>query len=280
MDPQLPSIVFGLLSASSWGAGDFCGGIATRQSNVYRVVIVSQLFGGLLLLGLALLLAEPVPQPSDLLLGALAGLAGGLGLTALYQGLAHGRMGVVAPVAAVVSAAMSVAFGTLVEGLANWMQLGGFAFALLAVWLSSGAGDKVHTGGRDLALPVAAGLGFGLFLILIGHVSDTAVFWPLLTARGASLVMLLAVAMLGRRRPSPAREHLGLIALTALFDTGGNACFALAAQAGRLDIAAILASLYPAGTVLLARYILREQITRRQWAGVAAALAAVTLIAV
>ncbi len=279
MDREILGIGFGLASALSWGAGDFGGGVASKRSNVYGVVVVSQAVGLVLLAGLALLLAEPLPTAGDALWGAAAGLAGGVGLVALYRGLATGRMGVVAPVAAVVSAGVPVAFGLLLEGVPSAAQLLGFGLALAAVWIISRSGDGAVVRARDLALPLAAGLGFGIFFILIDHVSERIVLWPLVAARVASLLMLVTVAVVSRQGQRPDRRSLPLMALAGLFDTGGNAFYALAAQAGRLDVAAVLGSLYPATTVLLAHFLLRERISGRQWLGVAAALAAVVLIA-
>ena len=278
MNPELLGVLFGLASAASWGAGDFSGGVATRRCHVIGVVVVSQVVGLGLLLVLALLLGEPLPATVDLLWGAAAGLAGGLGLAALYRGLAVGRMGVVAPVNAVLSAAVPVLFGALVEGLPAARQLLGFGLALVAVWLVSRSGDGTRLRLRDLGLPVLAGLGFGTFLIVIGQVSETAILWPLIAARAASITLLVGVAI-ARRRPLPAAGQLPLVALVGLFDTGGNAFYALAAQAGRLDTAVVLSSLFPAATVLLARILLKEELSLLQWVGVTLALAAVLLIA-
>ncbi len=269
----------GLASALSWGAGDFSGGLASQRSPVLGVVIASQLVGLGLLAGLALLFGEPVPAAADLLWGAGAGLAGGLGLVALYRGLAGGRMGVVAPVNAVVSAAVPVLFGAWFAGLPAAPQLAGFGLALVAVGLVSRPGDGGHLRPRDLGLPLLSGLGFGLFLVVIGRVSASAIFWPLVAARASSLGMLLVVAALLRQGQRPAWNQLPLIATVGLLDTGGNAFYALAAQAGRFDVAAVLSSLYPAVTVLLAWAVLKEPISRAQWLGVAAALVAVGLIA-
>lgn len=279
MNLELSGILFGLASAASWGAGDFSGGLAAKRSPVYSVVILSQLVGLVLLVALALLLSEPFPTPSDLLWGAAAGLVGGLGLMALYQGLATGRMGVVAPVNAVVSAALPVLFGIWVEGPPAIQQFAGFGLAFVGVWLVSRSSDVDAFLPRTLGLPLLSGLGFGVFLIIIGRVSESVVLWPLVAARCSSIGLLLVVTGLSQRRDVPARVHLPLLALAGLFDTGGNAFYALAAQAGRLDVAAVLSSLYPAVTVLLARFVLDERLSRTRWLGVAAALAAVVLIA-
>jgi uncharacterized membrane protein len=270
--------VLGLASAASWGLGDFSGGLATRRSNVYGVVVISQAVGLVLLVVLALLFCEPMPPTVELAWAAAAGLAGTGGLLALYSGLAAGPMGVVAPVAAVSTAALPVAFGTLFEGLPSAASLVGFGLAFVAVWLVSGSGRDRALRARDLALPLAAGVGFGFFLILIGRTSDAALLWPLVMARVVSLTALGFVA-LGRRAAMPAAGLMPLAALTGVFDAGGNAFYALAAVVGRLDAAAVLSSLCPAVTVLLARAILKERISRRQWLGLAAALVAVLLIA-
>ncbi len=279
MGSELAAVLLGLTSAAFWGAGDFSGGMATKRSNVFGVIIISQLIGAAFLVVLALILNEALPTPADMLIGALAGLFGAAGLVALYSGLASGRMGVVAPVAAVVSAAVPVMAGLFLEGLPAVVQLVGFLLALGAVWLLSDAGHGQKLRLEELGLPVAAGLGFGLFFILIDRVSDSAVLWPLVGARLASITMVLTVSLLFRRLAPPAVKQLPLIALAGLLDSGGNTFFALAARAGRLDIAAILASLYPAMTVLLAWLILGERLSVRQWLGLVLALVAVIFIA-
>ena len=277
--PPLLGIIYGLAAASSWGAGDFCGGLAARRTHVYSVVILSQTVGLGLLILLALLLAEPVPALSDLLLAAVAGLAGTIGLAALYGGLATGPMGVVAPIAAVVSVVLPLIFGLFLEGFPALPQLLGFALALFAVWLITrpGTGARIET--RHLVLPLIAGIGFGVFLILIDHVSAAAVLWPLAAARAASIPALLIALIIARQPAKPAASLIPLILLVGLLDTGGNAFYALAARAGRLDIAAVLGALYPAMTVVLAQFVLKERLSRREGLGLALALLAVVLIA-
>lgn len=273
------AIVYGLASATSWGAGDFSGGLATRREDVYRVVMLSQVIGGVLLLGLILWLAEPVPPRGVIITGGIAGLAGALGLMALYLGLARGRMGVVAPVAAIVTAVLPVGVGILQEGVPSPVQLGGFALALLAVWLLAGTGTVARIHPQELRLAVTAGVGFGLFLIFIDRVSSTAILWPLVGARVASVCLLTMVVLARRGETRPTRSPWRFIALAGICDTGGNAFFALASRAGRLDISAVLGSLYPAATVLLAWLVLHERLERWQWAGVFSALVALGLIA-
>ena len=275
----LLGIGFGLAAASSWGAGDYCGGLASRRTNVYGVVLVSQFVGLVLLSTLALLLSEPCPTLTDMAWAAIAGVGGAVGLSALYHGLATGPMGVVAPVAAVVSVILPLIFGLFLEGMPGLPQLLGFGLALCAVWfITRGDGSSIQV--RDLVLPVVAGLGFGVFFILIDHVSAAAVLWPLAAARVASVSALLVVILLTRQPARPAAGQMPLILMSGLCDTGGNAFYALAAKAGRLDIAAVLSSLYPAVTVILAWLILKERLTRTQGFGLALAMIAVLLIAV
>ena len=275
----LLGIGFGLAAALSWGTGDYAAGLASRRTNVYGVVIVSQFVGLVLLTVLALLLAEPVPTPSDLVWGAIAGLGGTTGLVALYRGLATGPMGITAPIAAVVSVILPLLFGLFLEGLPAPPQLLGFGLALCAVWFITRTGDGSRIKARVLVLPLVAGLGFGVFLILIDHVSAAAILWPLAAARVTSVLALLLVVLVTRQRARPAAGQMLLVLMAGVCDTGGNAFYALAASAGRLDIAAVLGSLYPAATVLLARLILKERISRLQGVGLALAMIAVLLIA-
>jgi len=269
--------LFGLASALCWGAGDFCGGLATKRTHVYGVVLASQLVGVVMLTGLALAFGEQVPPQAHLLWGALGGLVGTLGLVAFYRALASGRMGAAAPVAGVVGAAAPAILGTFLQGWPGALPSLGFVLALAAVWFISRT-DNTNVQRRDLGLALFAGLCFGGFFTFIHRASETAVYWPLVAARLASLSALFAFATLTRQPRAPAQEHLPLIALVGVLEVGGNAFYALSTRAGRLDVAAVISSLYPAATVWLAWVILKEKITRMQSVGVLAALAAIVLI--
>jgi drug/metabolite transporter (DMT)-like permease len=272
------AVVFGLASALSWGAGDFSGGLATKRAPVFVVLTISHGVGLLLLIVLALVWGEPLPAVSYLGWGFAAGLAGAVGLASLYRALAVGRMGLVAPVSALLTAALPALFGVLTEGVPGTLKLVGFALALLGIWLVAGTGAS--GGSRDgLGLAVLSGCGFGLFFILVHRAGASAIFWPLTAARIGSLGLVLPIA-LGRRqfvRPDP--RLLGLMLLAGVLDVAGNAFFVLAGQSGRLAVAAILSSLYPASTVLLAALLLGERVLRVQLLGIVAALAAIALIA-
>lgn len=293
------AILSGLVAAVAWGTGDFAGGLASRRAAVLRVVLVSQLVGVLVLIALGIGLGHPAPRPVDLRWGLLAGLAGGLGLLLLYLSLARGKMGVAAPLTAVASGGIPLLVGFLTEGLPSLTQLGGFALALVAIWIISRPDDTGDFRPRDALLPLLAGVGFGAFMALIGQVSDGAGFiWPLVATRAASMATLLGVWAVAERRGRRSMGTTGgvgalllatpaatafpwlLAALAGLGDTAGNAFFALSAQTGRLDVAAVLSALYPAATVVLARLVLDERLTARQGVGVVLALAAVALIAI
>jgi uncharacterized membrane protein len=274
---EFTPIAFGLASAALWGAGDFWGGWTSKRQSVYSVIVSSQIIGLLLFVMLAFASGERVPPPDDLMLSALGGLAGGLGIIALYRALAEGRMGVAAPVSAVVAAALPVPVSYVLDGAPKAEQFIGFGLALIAVWfISRSEGAQVRW--RELGLPVIAGIGFGVFFIFIGHVSDHAVWWPLVTVRTVSLSTLLIVSTVQRQPRLVERRYWLLAALVGALEVGGNAFFALAGQTGRLDVAAVISSLYPATTVWLAWLILKERLSRPQLLGVAAALAAIVLI--
>src|SRR5258708_16235730 len=194
MSQELNTVAFGLAASLSWGIGDFSGGLATRRASVFSVVVAAHATGLVLLVVLALAWSEPLPSALDVVWGGTAGLAGAVGLAAFYRALAVGRMGITAPITAVLAAAMPVIFSAFSPGLPSLVQFAGFILALLAVGLiSRSEGAKGRPEGLGLAL--LAGLGFGGFLILLGQVSPGAIFWPLSVGRFSSTLFLLAIAL-------------------------------------------------------------------------------------
>lgn len=272
-------VAFGLASALFWGAADFTGGLATRRTNVYGVVIAAQAVGMVLITTLAIITGEPVPPLQSWLWAGIAGIGGGVGLMPLYRALATGQMSVAAPVSAVVAAAIPVLVSALVEGLPGVLTFSGFAFALVAVWLISRDEDGTAIRLKILYLPLMAGLTFGLFFVCMHQASQDATLWPIVGSRSSSIVSLLAYALATRQPWKPARSHWPLIALSGLVDVSGNVFYVLGGQIGRMDVAAVLGSLYPGSTVALARLILRERIARVQTVGILLALVAIVLIA-
>lgn len=275
-------LLFGLASALTWGTADFSGGIATRRNSVYTVIIISQLVGLACLLLIASFTGFSIPFTwRQTFWGGIAGVSGALGLVALYRGLAYGRMSVVAPVSALITALFPILFGLFLEGLPRPLTLFGFGISLPAIWLVSGSGSERVAPG-ELLLPVSAGLGFAGFFIFIDRVADEAVLWPLIAARLAS-TSALAIYVISNRNARfqflPVRT-LPPIFLAGIFDIGGNAFFILATRYGRLDIASVLAAFYPAATVVLARVLLSENISIRQWVGIFIAVLALGLLAI
>jgi drug/metabolite transporter (DMT)-like permease len=267
----------GLLSAAVWGGGDFAGGIAAKRVNVFRAVALAQAVGLLSMLLLAWLTGEPVPPGRDLAWGALAGITGTCGIASLYQGLAIGRMGIVAPVAAVVSAIIPVLVGMRLEGAPAPLQLAGFVLAVASIWLIARPDGQVDTH-RGLGLAILAGGCFGLFLVCGKQAGHHVVFWPMVAARMASVTLMSVLTVCSPPDRRPLRPALASMLVSGLFDAIGNALFIAATRHGRLDVASVLSSLYPASTVVLARVLLKERISRLQTAGIVGALIAVALI--
>jgi len=271
------AILFGLLSALTWGAGDFNGGLAVKRSNPYGVIAVAHTVSLLLLLITVFIIGEPIPPLHDWVWGGVSGLTGAIGLLLLYRSLAEGRMSVAAPVSAVVAAILPVLVGLLQDGLPAIWVLGGFVLALVAVWLVSG-GEGLAIRFDDLRMPVMAGIAFGAFFISIERASQTSLVWPLIAVRIVSVSTMLGYALLTRQNWVPKRESLVPILLSSVLDTLGNAFYVLSARTGRLDVAAVLGALYPGATVILAWIFLKENITRIQTVGILLALTAIVLL--
>ncbi len=265
----------GLASAASFGTADFCGGVASKRAQVFGVLTIARASGLAIITTLAVMTHEQFPSPRELLWGAAAGLVGGIALPALYRALATGKMGIAAPITSVLSAALPVVVSAASEGLPRPLQIAGLILALVALWFISRPEGKLRPQGIGLAL--FAGLGFGSFLVFMRQATRTAVYWPLAVAIATSLVVAIVI-LIAQRGALPQFGLLPLSCAAGVLDSFGNYFFILASQRGRLDVAAVLSSLYPAVTVLLARLVLKERFTRVQFAGVTAAIIAVPLI--
>jgi drug/metabolite transporter (DMT)-like permease len=273
-----------LASAGSWGTADFLGGLVTRRVGALLTGLASQSVGLVGAVAIALLARETLPPPAALFWGALAGLAGLGGILALYRALADGTMGVASPVAAVIGAGLAAVVGILLGDHLGPTGLAGIACALLAIAVVSGLGVRGRVGPSDLAtlpLILAAGIGFAGFFLGIDQAvrAGGQVWWPLVAARVASVtVNLVVVARVGRGGPSLVGSWR-LLAAVGMGDLLGNALFVLANDQGALSVAAVLSSLYPVATVLLARLVLGERLRLGQAFGVGLALVGVVLIA-
>jgi len=276
------AVLLALLSALVYGSADFLGGLATRRATAFAVVALSQGAGLVVVLALLPWLGGRL-QPADLLWGAAAGLAGSVGLVVFYRALAAGVMSVVAPVTAVSAAAVPVLVGLAFGERLTVVTTLGIALALVAVLLvAAEEGISSLRRVRPIALVPALGAGaaFGLFFVLLDQTRSSAGLSPLVAARSASVVLVVLLAASTRRSLRVPRPTLGTVLVAGGADMAANALFLLAVHAGGpLAIVGVLASLYPASTVLLAQFVLRERLAGAQVVGLAAAAAAVTLIA-
>jgi drug/metabolite transporter (DMT)-like permease len=273
--------VLALSSSLLWGTADFAGGLLTRRRAVLAVLLVSQ--AGAVAVAVVLLAASggPGPRTAGVAWGLGSGLLGVVALAAFYRGLAIGTMSIVAPVSAT-GAAVPVAVGVLRGERPGAVQLAGIALALVGIVLAARAPEDAPAGRAtrtSLALALAAAVGFGTFFVGVQRsAAHGSVAWTLLSVRGGELVVLaLAAAALRPALPREGRELAALVPLGAL-DAGANALYALATTHGLLSLVSVLGSLYPAVTVLLARAVLHERVTRAQEVGVLATLAGVVAI--
>jgi drug/metabolite transporter (DMT)-like permease len=277
LNSTLLAATFALFAAITWGSGDFTGGLATRRIGPLYTVLISYTVGLLVLTVAALARHEQIPPPTDLIWGAMGGVSGMVGLGFLLRGFATGRMGIVAPVSAVLAAAIPVIVSAFTEGLPRALQILGFGLAIISIWLLS---RPEKFGGRPagLGLALLAGMGFGGFFTALGQVGESAVFWPLVAGRLICCALMVLYIFFRRGPVIPWTASLGLLILAGMLDVSGNFFFLLAVQSGRLDIAAVLGSLYPAVTAILARLIVRERMARLQVIGVVGAVLAIALI--
>lgn len=276
------AILFGLLSALSWGAGDFAGGLGSRRAGALRTVLLAEIWGLLLLLASLTVFHENPIGWWDVLWSAAAGAVGAVGLVVLYQAMTRGQMSIAAAVSSVTAAALPVLAGAVLEGLPGYLTLMGILLALLAIWLiSQENGRKImplRLGG--LGLPLLSGLSFGLYFILIHQSSQQAILWPIISARIAGSLSLAVIMAFSRQPWLPQRSAWPYILLVGILDVCGNLFYILAGRAGRLDTSAVLGSLYAGVTVIMAWLFLKERITRRQWVGILAALGAIALMTI
>ena len=277
----MTSILFGFTSAIAWGTGDFAGGIASRRASAYRATLYGEAVGLAMLLAAAVVVRESPMPWQDWAWCVLAGALGATGLLILYRSMVESQMSLAAPISGLMAAALPVIVGSLLQGLPGPATFLGFALALLAVWLVSqaeGAPPQALARLSELRLPLISGVCFGMYFILIHQGSQHALLWPMIVARCSGTISLTIFAVHQREVRLPAFTLLPWVLLNAAGDIGGNTFYILAGQAGRMDVAAVLGSLYPGMTVILAWLLLKEKITRLQLAGILAALAAIVLL--
>jgi drug/metabolite transporter (DMT)-like permease len=275
------AVLLGLCAAITYGAADFVGGLVTKRASAFWVVLISQAIGAPAIL-LMLPLFGGEPSRAALLWGAASGIGGGAGVLLLYRGLSIGRMAVVAPITAVLAAAVPVVFGLATGERPAPLSLVGVGLGFVAVALISGAPDGSGAGRVRNGVPQALGAGvfFGLFFITLDRAPEGSGMWPLLGARISALVLVGALILVTRASLKREPGTLRAIAAAGALDVLANAFYLSATRRGLLSLVAVLTSLYPATTILLARVFLSERLALLQVAGLLVGAGAVVLIAV
>ena len=242
------------------------------------IVLLTQTTGMVVATVLFLVRGEAFPGVVDIGWSVATGVAGVIGISALYAGLAAGRMSVVAPVTGVLAAVIPVTVGIVLEGLPGAEILVGIGLALVAVVLVSRVGGET-SGSSGLRYALVAGCGLGLFNVLIAQVTPGLVFGPLAILRATQALIIVGFIVVAGASWRLPRSIVPGVLLVGVLDMSGNAFFIAARQAGDLAIAATLSSLYPVTTTILAALVLRERIGRSHAVGIALAGLAVALIA-
>jgi uncharacterized membrane protein len=302
------NVLLALAAAALWGGGDFSGGMGVKRAgggtgSALRVVILSHAMSLIVLFAFACLRGDPFPHGTVLAWGLAAGVAGGVSLTCFYTALSRGAMGAASAVSGLMAAALPAALTLWTDGSPGRVPILGFALAATAIWLIAAGPNETPVARGTMALSVCAGAGFGIYFVALKMAGSAGMVWPMATARMGSLSVcsLLLGGMrlreMRRRAPHSSQETAmngarrsvrGTVGMartvvlwavsTAVLDTSGNLIFIAATRAGRLDVAAVLASLYPASTILLAAAMLGERPTRRQGWGMGIAAVAVVLV--
>jgi drug/metabolite transporter (DMT)-like permease len=275
---QVVSAGYSLAAVLCWGISDFTGGYASRRSDAFLVTLLAHASGFGLMLVLAVTTQAAFPSRASQLWAIAAGALGGSALAIFYRALSLGNMGLIAPVSAVLAAAIPTAYGMTVQGVPGTFSAAGFLLAGVGIWLISRPESGLR---RPEGLPSAiiAGLGFAGFFLCINRTGNSSALWSAVFSRVGSFAMV-AIIVLGRRAKVSLETGDAMRGLFAgMLDVTGTAFFIRANQTGRLDAAVVLSSLYPAVTVLLARLFLKEHFTRWKVLGILAALVAVPMIA-
>lgn len=275
---QYVPAAYSLTAVGVWGTSDFLGGIGARRANAFLFTAIVHVSGMVVVGAIALLIHAPFPEMSSVLWSLLAGALGGLALVFFYRALSRGNMGLIAPVAAVLSAAIPTIVTAFGEGLPGTRKVLGFVLAGIGVWLISRTeGDAGRPEGLGVA--VLAGIGFAGFYLCTHKAGNASALWVATVSRSASFLVTGLIVLFGRHLSRVSAPVLGIALTAGMLDIGGSIAFVRAAQIGRLDIAVVLSSLYPAVTVVLARVFLHEHFSRARTLGMVAALAAVPMIA-
>src|SRR5437868_13067916 len=265
-----------------WGASDFTGGYGARRANAFVLTAFSHLCGCVLMLAISFAEHAPLPSRASILWSIAASSMGGFSLALFYRALASGQMGLTAPIAALIGAAIPTLADIALEGTPSRWSIAGFGLAIVAIWLITrpdpqGENDEAgHP--KGVAMAALAGVGFAAFYICMHQTTGSPIFVAAI-GRIASFVATAVVVIATGAPLAMELPSIGIAMLAGFLDISGSALYIYASQRGRLDEAVVITSLYPAITVLLARIILKEHFSRWKFIGLLAALAAVPLIA-
>jgi drug/metabolite transporter (DMT)-like permease len=273
-------VLLALASALVYGVGDWFGGRASRHQPSVVVAATGQIVSLVLVGVVTVAIGTQVPGASTWWWSAFGGVVGALGLAGLYHGFAHGDVSVVAPTSAVVGASVPVVVAIAIGERPSAIALVGIVIAVGAVALVSGAlGTHQHnTPPRIVALAVAVGACFGLLFVALERTDSSSGLWPLVIARFASIPMLILLALATGARPQHHRASLQIAVLAGVFDMAANVLYLVAVRGGLLAVVAVVASLYPASTVMLAFVVDKERMSRWQLAGLVLAALALVLV--
>jgi drug/metabolite transporter (DMT)-like permease len=280
----MESVLLALTSSVAWGVSDFLGGLYSRRVALLAVLLVSQVVGLAMLLPLAVLHAAPVLDVRTVGFATAASVSGMIGIVGLYRGMAVGTVSIVAPISAT-GAAVPVLFGLLRGERATPLQSLGIVMALAGIALASRAVNAESDGAsrpmvaRGVWLAIVAALGFGGFFVLIHEASARDVLWATVVQRLTGMSVLIIATLVLRPSLSVGWAPMPGLVLVGVLDTGANVLYAFASTLGLVSLSAVLASLFPVVTVILARVVLKERLSPSQGAGVVCALSGVALIA-
>lgn len=275
------SIIYGLGAALGWGAADFTGGLASRRTGAYRAVLYSEVVGLIFIVVALFVVRESLPDLAPLGMAAFAGAIGTTGLLMLFHAMSIGKMSIATPVSAVMAATLPVVAGMLLAGFPGLLTFLGFLLSLSAIWLISreeGNHSRILAHISELRFPLLAGFGFGTYFVLVHEAAQQSTYWTMLASRIGGVFIMVVFMVIRRRTWHVTRDAWPLIALNGFLDITANGFYILASQTGRLDVAAVLSSLYPAATVLLAAILLKERIARSQAIGILLALTAIVFL--